>query len=468
MNFTVLLLFILALVILLCIIIWIWLYYYNTDRLTVFDKLLYDKQNPDKLNWTTSKWQTDVVELGNVCVHFQKAMSHEYSDDVFKEATTFIRQYQNKVSTFTKVPYGNNWYQHSVSLPLFLAQYIYYCTVLKKPDEVKANAAKLILSLIQTPKLSLGAKRNSVNSIYMAYPWIVAHHALGTYETASKHEDYQYALDQARFKPVESGEGYYKDGGFITHTNVVSYGYLYDVFKIAKQLYQIEDLYEGLDALYTYQSIFLNPDNTYVGFNCVNRQRLTTQVPLTPNFKVEYGLKTIPSINFMRFFTKNYVFSMRGQLPHIAFSESDKTHDSQSQYIDYRNIIYNGKFDPNDRMGMVFNITNTDFKLVKIQTTRTTTTSFLPKSANSTLELISPTKCKLTQHTYIPEFGEYERDESIEINADEEIIKIDIKITAKNTDKFVICLNDKIKRMSDDSNILVCQIVHNKGVTTTN
>lgn len=197
------------------------------------------------------RWSMDNVTLGEMCSWLnqcawyclREANPAEFRARCLAVVCDFVPRYATAVEgKFNNVfPWGTNWYEFSISSTLMLFHYI---MIERKDAKKREFAARLILKIIDTPKRSLGVKRDQANSIYMALPYLAAHIVLGTENEATANPDYAYVVDYIKFPVVDrrKNEGLYIDFTYITHGNCLAYGYLHEMTVMSLPLVEIDNM----------------------------------------------------------------------------------------------------------------------------------------------------------------------------------------------------------------------------------
>lgn len=190
-------------------------------------------------------WYCDNVVLGDMC-NWLNGCAYFYlckeNDEARRKRCIdimddFVPRYQKQMEGLydTWNPWGNNWYQFSIS-----STYMLFLYMLIAGEKRRKIAIDVILSIIKTPKYSLGKSRDQANSVYMALPWIMAHYYKGEefIKNASEHPDYKYVVNYVKLEPVKKSkeEGLYLDYTYITHTNCLAYGYLSEMISMSLPL----------------------------------------------------------------------------------------------------------------------------------------------------------------------------------------------------------------------------------------
>lgn len=295
-------------------------------------------------------WNTDHIALGDMCgwltqlaQYYITPNSVPFRARIHTVLVDFIHRYDRAMTgKFHNVfPWGTNWYQFSITSTLML----FYFMLITTDENERTFAADLILKLIENPRKSLGANRDQANSVYMALPWITAHYFKGDVYEASRHPSYEYARSYIKFQTVEhrKDEGLYMDCTYITHTNVLAYGYLRNMTSMSLPLVGFDNLMRNfLLDWRRCQRILAHRTIKYgcVGFH--SRDRVLTQFTIADS---SYGIEVIPTCLFLRMYNEDYAFSMRGQVPWIAYYESDKSIDDMAQYWVQSRQVYQKKRD---------------------------------------------------------------------------------------------------------------------------
>lgn len=295
-----------------------------------------------------TKWNCDHEELGKICgwlnqcayFYLRKENDETRRKKCLDVMDDFVPRYEKAMKgKYNDVfPWGNNWYQFSVSSTLML---FYYMLIAE--EKGRRIAIDMILSIIVTPKESLGKFRTEANSVYMALPWIVAHYYKGDIEDASQSPDYKYVVDYLKFEPVKSkNAGLYLDFTYITHTNCLAYGYLSEIANMSEPLFSFDNsITEFLPKWKKCQKILAHPTISYGPIGFYTRAKTLKSFSYKDS---KLGIEVIPTCLFIRMYGDDYSFAVRGQNSWIAYYESDKTDDDMAQYwVQYRNVHFAGR-----------------------------------------------------------------------------------------------------------------------------
>lgn len=337
-------------------------------------------------------WNSSEIGLGDMCDWLTKCAqyyltpaSKSHRSRIHAVLVDFQHRYDDEMQgKFKKVfPWGKNWYQFSISSTLML---FYFILIAKENDPERVYAADLILNIVRDPEFSLGQHRDQANAVYMALPWIVAHWVKGNVYEAAKNPAYVYARSYIKFQTVtkRKDEGLYNDSTYITHTNVLAYGYLANMTLMSLPLVGMDNQMRNfLLDWRKCQRVLGHRSIVYAGIGLHTREKRITQFTVADS---AYGVEVIPTCIFLRMYHEDYAFSMRGQVPWIAYYESDKANDDMAQYwVQCRRVFFRNKqYEPTfPDYGFVYTkYTNATKKSlvnsrVRIPTQTSTTTSFV-------------------------------------------------------------------------------------------
>lgn len=235
-----------------------------------------------------------------------------------------------------KFVWDSNWFQFSISYPLFLVSVTYmYRRLFKRDDEfLIRHLASYIANYYEDPVtaigiLSTGWLRDGPNAIMMAVPYIGGHLFLNDWnpDTTSM----RYVKKYITLQYVNSGNGFYYDGTFVFHTVLRAYGYLTSSY---------------LDFVLI--SKFLNNHNTVKAINSILGKTEHPTIPLHfgPWFSRTSSQSTNSRFNKfgkLGFFTldhmrgviakkEDWIIAFNGQQPDLCYYESDGSNYSWAQY----------------------------------------------------------------------------------------------------------------------------------------
>lgn len=175
---------------------------------------------------------------------------HYKNETIWNMARHFINEVQSRLPTqpkFKTFPWGENWYQFSISYPLFLVIVAYLQVRLFKKDvdqTIYRTLSLYIQNYFESPAddrsgiKSMGWLCDGPNAIMMAVPYIGGHLLLKDLD--NKNNICKYIERYVSLQFVTSGEGLYPDYGFVFHSTLRAYGYVYssynDIVLISKFL----------------------------------------------------------------------------------------------------------------------------------------------------------------------------------------------------------------------------------------
>lgn len=168
--------------------------------------------------------------------------------------------------------------------------------------------------------ISMGWTRFVPNAIMMAVPYIGA--KLITRKFSRNDPICLYILDELEYPKISEGEGVYDDGGFVFHTSLRAYGYLYEAFK---------------DVLVVAK--FLNVLHTQKLINCF---KILEHPHISSTFSPwftrtnrrifggfghygSYGFHVLDSIRGIVAKTEKFKFIFNAQCNHLCYYEADQT-----------------------------------------------------------------------------------------------------------------------------------------------
>lgn len=304
-----------------------------------FNKTMFESTDPSK-TWSTDTgvFQSSVGQIQELVVASSIKTSNYFANKkVWEIVHHFVKTVQAKLPTTPesfKYPWGDNWYQFSITYPTFLVITAYlYEQIFNKRSDVLFGALTLYINNYFTePDTVSGIKsmswlRDGPNALMMAVPYIGGHLLMKNLK--KNNNIMKYVKQFARFEYQTIGEGLYEDGGYIFHSNLRAYGYLYnsylDIALIAKYF-----KYNTPERIQKVFSIFEHPDLLVHFGPWFSRTRsIKTSVLRTKYGKI--GFFAVDSINAVIAKTKDWMFAFNGQAPHLCYYESDQTNNVLAQ-----------------------------------------------------------------------------------------------------------------------------------------
>lgn len=384
-------------------------------------------------------WDTDSSNLGAISDALKHALQYTYHNPnatnsklVRLIADDFMIRFYEKLkassittSTGPKIPWGTNWYEMSVSATTMLAYYLLLpnCSL---PDLAK----EIIFMIIPNPKKSLGYTRDGANSVYFAGPYLLAHNVDGTVEEAMSISEYKYVKDYISL-PIQRSQGvdgFHLDKTFLFHGGLPAYSYLSTLDSdLSSYFYKLDRTIKSSPATkwQAVKDIIRHPSITVAVMGATGR---VNNLSMASNITSQYGIQVMPMQRFIRYFTKDHQFSMRGQEPWLGFYESDHTNDSNAMYwTQYRNVHTAKSKTQTQFPDMGFICSKNETQLIRIPSTTTTTEVFKPADATSYV-LAYKRYGILYQRYKITQFGAQEVTELVIIDSTKNAITVDVII----------------------------------------
>lgn len=361
-----------------------------------FNDTMFDSEDSSK-TWSNdvSVFQSVIGQMQSLAVASSIRKSNYFENKkIWQIIHHFIKTVQAKLPTSPVsfvYPWGDNWYQFSITYPLFLviAAYLYEQVFHKRSDTLFNYLTLYINNYFKEPKSisgihSMGWLRDGPNALMMAVPYIGGHLLMKNLN--KRNNIMKYVKDFARFEYRTSGEGLYEDGGFIFHTNLRAYGYLYgsfnDIILIAKYY-----KFNSPQRIQKVFEIFEHPDlHVHFGPWFSRSKRLTTTPQKSKYGKI--GFFCVDSINAVVAKTNTWMLAFNGQSPKICFYESDQTDNALCQVWTGARLFMDKDTDKVWYEKLIPHypgVISFDSKLVIMPSDRATTKTFLPNQPSSTI-----------------------------------------------------------------------------------
>lgn len=343
----------------------------------------------DKKTWTTdTETFKDLVRDIQACVMqtCHPNSIHYRSKTVWKIAKHLVERANHRVSTKPanqKFPWGDNWYQFSITYPLFLViiSYIHMRLFKEKDQFLLRVLSSYIQGHFYNPETyggvgSLGWVRKGPNAVMMAVPYIGGKLLLKDYDPNDLIS--QYVKDYCTLHPAVDNEGLYPDFGFIFHTYLRAYGYIYSAYN---DMILISNFFGGN----------VQPQLTRV-FNIF--QHPSIQRHFSPLFtrsskcetKVKGGLLgffVVDSVRAVAVKQEKWSFCFFGQADHLCYYEADKDDNKWALiWLGARVFFYGNRGDEkwHQELSTYYpGIISYNNKKVEIQSSTTTTETHMPE-----------------------------------------------------------------------------------------
>lgn len=284
-------------------------------------------------------WKVDVEDFGdftiqmkNLCLASATSKSAYYKNrEIWKKIIHFSNVVMEAIPAPPvpkQLPWGSNWYQFSITFPLFLvlANYMHLKLFGKINEQLQKHLGNYIQYYFEVPKthkdgiISMGWQRDGPNVVMMAVPYIGGHLILK--DLNPRDNVCRYAENYVKFKFATSGEGLYPDGGFVFHTGLRAYGYIYscseDIVLVSK--------FFGLSNWTKLKEVYAKLEHPKIDVH--NSAWFTRSKNLGRSAKFgnygEIGFFVIDSIRGIIAKTDKWMLQFNGQKNNLGFYEADK------------------------------------------------------------------------------------------------------------------------------------------------
>lgn len=333
---------------------------------------------------------------------------------ILNSLETIYKNFKMNGLYIMKLPWGTNWYPFSISYPkvMTFAIFIHYYTYGTVPKVLTSMYKKYVNKFIINPELSLGWNRDGANSLMMSIPYLGCSvlEDTNTFKRKIAVPSFQKYLRMLEKPIVSSGEGIYEDGGYITHTNSIAYGYVFESFWDTMVLAMVFN-YNTIVRMYKKISQLLNNPSIAAKSPVLFRRSPQLQnVNGIPTI-ASYGFDVISSCNIIAIKTNLYTLHYCGRKTNLAFYEADKSYESFSQFSVMAKMYFYAVDDKNltrlyDQLETRYpGIVSYNNRAVKIPTITSTTSTFTPTFARSCICKLDETTISIYNQWDIEEFN---------------------------------------------------------------
>lgn len=321
-------------------------------------------------NWSTD---TDVLKL--LCLDLINAFAYainnptdEYAQFAIQIGDNFVERLWVRLQTLdTKVwtsptnPTAS-WRVFGIYVTRMLALYLLAPYIMHR-----RRAANEILLIINNPKTALNVERTGWDTVYLTGPFILAKYNTNPSELSDirKSSEYNYVKDLiSNTVRVAGRPGIHMDCGIFDSGNVPAcdrlpmiirfVGYYFKLDLALNITKPISDIWKMLKLLMMHSK---------VGFSNLGAYGIKSDYQMLLDPSSVYGIKVIPSMRYMRYFTQYTQFSIRFQDRDIAFYESDHLSNTQAQYWVQGRRIFSNISSPNlnyPEFGLCYPSTNNE------------------------------------------------------------------------------------------------------------
>lgn len=402
-----------------------------------FPKILYDYEFNSDSTGIFDDWDKSDVSLGDMCNSIAQGLKYSHhaqrnSPDAVLAVTVaenFMIRYKLKLdqSDLFGIPWGNNWYEFSVSSTIMAAYYLLLPNV-----KLTELASDLILKLLTSPRKSLGYERDGANTVYMAGPYLLAKYFKGQVDEVWDMKEYKYVLNYLKFNIThqQGVDGFHMDKTYVFHSGLVTYAYLKTLADdLTIYFYKLDSfITDSPECIwYSVRNLLCHPT---IGVSAMGVLGRNEDLALETNKSSPFGIKVIPFARYIRYFTDKHQFSMRLMVPWYGFFEADRKNYTQSQYWTQYRTVHTANSSKSIKFPDAGFICTEDVtELIPIPSTSITTTVFKPKLADSFVLVYD--RYGIAWQTYIiDQFGLQTVTELVII--DSKVNTITIKLTINN------------------------------------
>lgn len=322
---------------------------------------------------------------------------HYRNEVIWKMATHFISQVQARLPTtpqYHAFPWGENWYQFSITYPRFLV-IVAYMQVRLFNQEVDKGLYRTLSLYIQNyfknPEdarsgiQSMGWNRPGPNSIMMAVPYIGGHLLLKDF--SREDNIFKYIDNYLTLDFVQSGEGLYPDYGFVFHGELRAYGYIYSSYQdfvlVSKFLGKTDYLkLTNIFEIFEHPTIKRHFSGWFTRASSV----------WSSSTGGKLGFYAVDSICAVIAKTEDWMIEFNGQRKDLCYYESDQSNFTWGQIWIGARVFYTNTFDRKwyrDLVPYYPGVISYNNRVVEFKSTTLTTTTFLPSHASSMIASMS-------------------------------------------------------------------------------
>lgn len=336
-------------------------------------------------------WQNNAENFGNVITQIQGLMvaslvpkSVAYRNKkVWKIVEHFLNTVRQRLPTSPnpqRFPWGQNWYQFSITFPRFvvLAAYLHIRMYNKEHPAFMSHLRFVVNKYIPSPTQSLGWNRYGPNAVMMCVWYVGGHILMG--DVNKKNEGVEYVKNYLKLEKVGMGEGLRADGGFVFHSTLRAYGYLTSALEDFALLCNFFDI-PSMSKIYNALDKIEHPK-----FKVHFGPWFSRTKSLHSSYNGKYGFDVIKSVNIICVKTPTYYLGFNAQSPSLCYYEADQSNRELAQvWTMARMFLYD-----NSEMKLykefithypgVISFNN---EIIELRSETSTTTTFMPDQAES-------------------------------------------------------------------------------------
>lgn len=328
----------------------------DDDALATMNLFQFDNKMLSQFDWSSDTPQfSDIIGVMESLMYktTQRKSVYYKSAHVWKILNHFLKTVAAKIPLppkHQKQPWGDNWYQFSITYPLFVVKMAFAHRSLfgMRNGDVEVHLSAYVYNYFKSPPtptgmLSMGWLRHGPNAIAMSVPYIAAHLLLRDYNP--KDTICVYVKQALHFDFTLSGNGLRPDYGYIEHSNGRFMGYAYGVYPDARLLSKFYGIPNALPAIQQMFSIYEHPSlKVHFGPWFSRELKLTSNLTYT-----KYGLirfHVVDSMYAVIAKTPDWMLEFNGQSKKLAFYEADKNNCETALYSLGARMLYYNDTDP--------------------------------------------------------------------------------------------------------------------------
>ncbi|UBZ25514.1 ODV-E66 [Crangon crangon nudivirus] len=341
-----------------------------TNTFFVYKSVQYEEPDFTDYDFETQgrkkyNWDVDDDGMGRICEFFIKSMgyylrSNRADRKVGLQAledwlVAIIAQFETCPfwddpeygGSIDRLPWGKNWYSFTIRVPRIMC---YYMVLKWHKIAISALCAKAIKRLILDPEHSLGWQRDKANSAMMLFPWAMAYNFTGDLDRT--HPSYIYAVDQYDIRPdttiANNEDGVHIDWAYLVHNGVYAYGYMesildfyYDTKQVVPDVanFKVEEYMDEIHARLMHPTIPVSGGTLYT--RTLSLSTITNGgIGVYKGKQKLHPVQVIPTMKYIRYFTDEWQWSMRGCQADVCWYESDQHVNTMGLYGVFDRKVY--------------------------------------------------------------------------------------------------------------------------------
>lgn len=320
---------------------------YNSDTFRFPNLTNYDLETRGRLkyNWhNTSEgltaickfWKNSMGWINDTC----KNTTSTLGEEILKVLEDWISSYTLQISLLcgSDIPWGEDWKAFAIESTTLLAYYI----LLNRNNYLSDIAADTILIFIREPNNSFGCKRSNMDAAAMLFPWVVA--------TQLKSSKIISQFNFTRYNYLYSNQdGLHLDLAYINNNY-----YIYEnLAKFEEVCYNTEQVLFEVNWLAPIEHIqkvnfIIRHPTIPISGGALHHNRADISAPTYRGDNTGSQVQVIPSMRYLRYFTKHSQWCVKMTKPFTAYYVSDSSVSNMALYalLD-RRVYYSDSTDIN-------------------------------------------------------------------------------------------------------------------------